>query len=75
MTVQLQSEDELRKLASDLVLTLYRLRKAQKSWEEHYGCERKNYKKLNEERADALISKFNIGVLNANENINFEIIN
>lgn len=60
MKIKITSEEELEKVAAELIHILANLRKFTRLWEESHGVELKRYKKYYEAKSDELIKKLQV---------------
>jgi hypothetical protein len=60
MKIKIETDDELKKIAEELLHILVNLRHSTKLWSEHYGAELSNKKKRWERVADEFLQKLEV---------------
>ena len=60
MVIKINSEEQLVKVATELIHVIANLRKFTKLWEETHGVELKRNKKYYEQKADELIARLQV---------------
>lgn len=60
MKIKIETQDELKKVAEELLHILVNLRHSTKLWNQHYGAEFSNKKKRWEQAADNFLHKLEV---------------